>query len=118
MRAGKPIPFRVGMKASTPHVNIKHTPNAKSDKNQHDIMSELGKGRISKYESVPVSKAETGLDSDIVPWESRECTLAEIRNSVIEAGSHEALASGSSQILNRLNHILEYREFSNGLCRY
>ena len=61
-------------------------------------MSELGEGRIrnmNPYQSV--RKAETGLDSDIIPWESRECTLAEIRNSVIEAGSHEALASGSSQ---------------------
>ena len=43
-----PIPFRVGMKASTLHVNIKHTPNAKSDKNQHDIMSEPGKMVVSE----------------------------------------------------------------------
>lgn len=98
MRAGRPKPFRVGMKASTSHVNIKHTQNSKSDKNQHTSMSELGKGRIrnmNPYQSV--RKAETGLDSDIVPWESRECTLAEIRRSVVEAGSHEDLSSGSSQ---------------------
>ena len=45
-------------------------------------------------------KAETGLDSDRLPQELREFTLAEIKSSVIEAGSHEALASGSSHCLN------------------
>lgn len=43
-------------------------------------------------------KAETGLDSDRLPQELREFTLAEIKNSVVEAGrSHESLASDSSQ---------------------
>ena len=91
------------MKAST-HVNIKHTQNSKSDKNQHDIMSEPGKGRIrnmNHYQSL--RKAETGLDSDIVPWESRECTLVEIKSSVIEAGSHEDLSSGSSLVITSKN---------------
>lgn len=63
-------------------------------------MSEPGKmeeGRakdMNLYQSP--RKAETGLDSDRLPQELREFTLAEIKSSVVEAGSHEALASGSS----------------------
>jgi hypothetical protein len=63
-------------------------------------MSELGKmkeGRakdMSFYQSP--RKAETGLSSDRLPWVPWEFTPAEIRSSVKEAGSHEALASGSS----------------------
>lgn len=52
-------------------------------------MSELGEmeeGRakdMNLYQSP--RKAETGLDSDKLPWEPREFTLVEIRSSVVEA---------------------------------
>ena len=55
-------------------------------------MSELGKieeGRaknMNLYQSP--CKAETGLGSDILPQELREFTPAEIRISVVEAGSY------------------------------
>lgn len=58
-------------------------------------MSEPGKmeeGRakdMNLYQSP--HKAETGLDSDRLPQELREFTLAEIKSSVVEAGrSHKA----------------------------
>ena len=52
----------------------------------HD-MSELGKGRITDMNMYHLlRKAEDGLCSDIVLREPQECTLAEIRNSVVEAG--------------------------------
>ncbi len=63
-------------------------------------MSEPGKmeeGRDYDVNLYPMScKAGTGLDSDRLPQELRECTLAEIKSSVVEARSHEALAGGSS----------------------
>jgi len=50
-------------------------------------MSELGKGHNTNMNPYQMfCKAETGLDSDILPREPRECTPAEIKNSVYEAG--------------------------------
>ena len=60
-------------------------------------LSELGKGRdIDMNPYHLLHKAENGLDSDILPQGLRECTPVEIKNSVVETGSHEDLASGSS----------------------
>ena len=60
-------------------------------------MLELGNGRINNMNIYHfIRKAENGLCLDILPQELGECTLAEIKNSVIEAGSHE-LESGSSR---------------------
>jgi hypothetical protein len=53
-------------------------------------MSELGKveechGIDMNFYLLPC-KAETGLGSDILPQELRECTPVEIRSLVVEAG--------------------------------
>ena len=51
-------------------------------------MSDLGKMEEGRAKDMnlywPPRKAETGLDSDRLPWEPRELTLAEIRSSVVE----------------------------------
>ena len=53
-------------------------------------MSELGKGRMNNMNMYHLlRKAEDGLCSDIVPQGLRECTPAEIRNSVVEAGKSQ-----------------------------
>ncbi len=54
-------------------------------------MSELG--RVEERHGIDMNfyllpcKAETGLSSDILPQELRECTPVEIRNLVVEAGN-------------------------------
>jgi hypothetical protein len=56
----------------------------------HIPMSELGK--VEERRSTDISlyhllrKAKSGLGSDILPVERRECTPAEIKSSVAEAG--------------------------------
>lgn len=82
-------------------------------------MSEPGKmeeGRakdMNLYQSP--RKAETGLDSDRLPWVPWEFTPAsqdglknglEIRCSVDEAGSHKALANGGSLLLGSIDHSI------------
>ncbi len=66
-------------------------------------MSELGKGCITDMNMYHLlRKAENGLCSDIVPQGLRECTPAEIKNSVVEAGRDQlTLVIGSSPTLLR-----------------
>ena len=92
-----PTPFRVGIK-----MNFGKLPTNQTLKyNTHviNIMLELGDGHriidMNMYHLL--RKAEDGLCSDIVPQGLRECTPAEIRNSVVEAGrSQWTLVIGSS----------------------
>ena len=52
-------------------------------------MLELGKGRMNNMNMYHLlRKAENELCSDIVLREPQECTPVEIKNSVVEAGSH------------------------------
>ena len=94
----KSEPFRIGMKAiCRPKVSTGSTRMVLTDMQYDQPMSELGKGHntdMSPYHLL--HKAENGLGSDILPWESRECASVEIKHSVVEAGSHETLVSGSS----------------------
>lgn len=100
MRARKPEPFRVGMKAGCrPKVSTGSTRMVLADMQYDKPMSELGKGRNTDMDPYHLlRKAENGLGSDILPQGLLECTPVEIKNSVVETGSSEALASGSSRV--------------------